>query len=206
MINALGLLEVSGLTASIEAADAMLKAAQVRLVSQTVTPPGLITLVITGDLAACRAALDAGSAAASRLGTVIARKEIGRPDDDTEWFVLNLKEAQAPSVTTKVPAKKPSKAKQPTTNAQPTVKTTEATIIKKEAIATVSTADQAAVEIDEDALLELIAKHPQGLNVTDIISYFNASRAEIKTMLQDGISNGILRRRGNRYYLIEAIK
>ena len=59
MINALGLLEVDGMVAAIDAADAMLKAANVRLLSHEVLDPGRLTLVVEGDLAACRAALDA---------------------------------------------------------------------------------------------------------------------------------------------------
>lgn len=87
MINALGLLEVDGMVAAIDAADAMLKAANVRLLSHEVLDPGRLTLVVEGDLAACRAALDAGSAAAQRTGRVISRKEIGRPEDDTQWLI-----------------------------------------------------------------------------------------------------------------------
>ena len=64
MINALGLLEVEGMVAAVDAADAMLKAANVRLLSHEVLDPGRLTLVVEGDLAACRAALDAGAAAA----------------------------------------------------------------------------------------------------------------------------------------------
>ena len=75
MINALGLLEVDGMVAAVDAADAMLKAANVRLLSHEVLDPGRLTLVVEGDLAACRAALDAGSAAAARTGRVISRKE-----------------------------------------------------------------------------------------------------------------------------------
>lgn len=55
MINALGLLEVDGMVAAIDAADAMLKAANVRLLSHEVLDPGRLTLVVEGDLAACRA-------------------------------------------------------------------------------------------------------------------------------------------------------
>lgn len=90
MINALGLLEVDGMVAAIDAADAMLKAANVRLLSHEVLNPGRLTLVVEGDLAACRAALDAGCAAAMRTGRVISRKEIGRPDDDTQWLVTGF--------------------------------------------------------------------------------------------------------------------
>ncbi len=51
---------------------------------------GRLTLVVEGDLAACRAALDAGCAAAMRTGRVISRKEIGRPDDDIQWLVTGF--------------------------------------------------------------------------------------------------------------------
>jgi ethanolamine utilization protein EutK len=89
-INSLGLLEVRGLVTGIEAADAMLKSAQVRLLRQHQVSPGLITLVVEGDLAACRASVDAGIAAASRVGEVISQRVIGAPDEDTGVFVLGL--------------------------------------------------------------------------------------------------------------------
>ncbi|WP_411753210.1 BMC domain-containing protein [Serratia sp. (in: enterobacteria)] len=93
MINALGLLEVSGLVAGIDAADAMLKSASVRLLNHQVLDPGQVTLVIEGDFAACRAALDAGVAAANRTGKVIGCQTMGRPDRDTEWLVMHLQGA-----------------------------------------------------------------------------------------------------------------
>ena len=99
MINALGLLEVDGMVAAVDAADAMLKAASVRLLSYQVLDPGRLTLVVEGDLAACRAALDAGVAAASRSGRVISRKEIGRPDGDTEWLIETFSPQPPPAPT-----------------------------------------------------------------------------------------------------------
>jgi ethanolamine utilization protein EutK len=87
-IDALGLLEVRGLVTGIEAADAMLKSARVRLLCQHQVNPGLITLVVEGDLAACRASVDAGVAAARRIGEVVSQRVIGAPDGDTNDFVL----------------------------------------------------------------------------------------------------------------------
>ncbi|MFD1261179.1 BMC domain-containing protein [Entomomonas asaccharolytica] len=211
MINALGLLEVSGLTASIEAADAMLKAAQVRLISQTITPPGMITLVIEGDLAACRAALDAGSAAASRLGQVIVRKEIGRPETDTEWFVLNFQQApkadKEPQASTAKPIA-PEKVKSAKEVA--VANTTPKAAPEKAAKPVVATTTQVKVtkpdEINEVTLIELIAKHPQGRNLTDLMNHFNVSKAEITALLKNCVGEGKLRRKGNRYYIIEAKK
>lgn len=103
MINALGLLEVDGMIAAVDAADAMLKAASVRLLSYQVLDPGRLTLVVEGDLAACRAALDAGVAAASRSGRVISRKEIGRPDGDTEWLIDTFSPQPPPAPTESQP-------------------------------------------------------------------------------------------------------
>lgn len=90
MINSLGLLEVRGFVTALEAADAMLKSASVRLIRQYETSPGWISLVVEGDIASCRAAVDAGVAAAARLGEVVSRQEIGRPDPDVERMVLKM--------------------------------------------------------------------------------------------------------------------
>lgn len=190
MMNALGLLEVNGLTASIEAADTMLKTAAVRLVNQTITSPGLVTLVIEGDLAACRAALDAGAAAASRLGLVLVKKEIGRPEADTEWFVTSFNKS-AVSVPKKVEPKPTRSA-----NLEPVV----AVEVKG------NPSPHEVAEFSETALLTYITNHAQGRNVTDIINHFNVSRAEIKSMLKDCISQGKIHKRGNRYYFVDSKK
>jgi len=82
-----GLLEVRGLACGIEAADAMLKAAQVRLIRQITTRPGLITLMVEGDIGSCRAAVDAGRAAAERSESLVSDKVIGRPASDLSVFL-----------------------------------------------------------------------------------------------------------------------
>jgi ethanolamine utilization protein EutK len=86
MKNAYGLLEVRGLVSGIEAADAMLKAASVRLTTQITTHPGLITLVVEGDIGSCRAAIDAGRLAVARFGGAVSEKVIGRPEPDLALF------------------------------------------------------------------------------------------------------------------------
>lgn len=111
MINALGFIEVYGMVAGIEAADAMLKSANVRLLREQGVRPGQISLVVEGDLAACRAAVNAGAAAASRVGTVIATNVIGRPDADTETMILDM--LRDPPPRTDQPAASPPPAKAP---------------------------------------------------------------------------------------------
>ena len=84
MNEALGILETKGLTALIEASDAMVKAARVKLVGYRQIGSGLVTTMVRGDVAACKAATDAGAAAAQRLGELVAVHVIPRPHDDLE--------------------------------------------------------------------------------------------------------------------------
>lgn len=83
-MDALGMIETKGLVALIEAADAMAKAARVQLVWYKQIGGGLVTVLVRGDVAACKAATDAGAAAAQRLGEVVAVHVIPRPHDDLE--------------------------------------------------------------------------------------------------------------------------
>lgn len=79
--TALGLIETRGLIAAIEAADAMTKAADVRLVNKEVTIGALVTVQVVGEVAAVQAAVEAGRRAAERVGEVVSVHVIPRPDD-----------------------------------------------------------------------------------------------------------------------------
>ena len=83
-MEALGMIETKGLVASIEAADAMLKAANVTLQSKTKVGGGLITVMVRGDVGAVKAAVDAGAAAAERVGELISVHVIPRPHMEVE--------------------------------------------------------------------------------------------------------------------------
>ena len=80
MNEAIGLIETRGLTAQIEAADAMLKAANVTLVDQIQIGGGYVTTIVRGDVGSVRAAVDAGAAAASKVGELISAHLIPRPE------------------------------------------------------------------------------------------------------------------------------
>ncbi|MDR1651733.1 MAG: BMC domain-containing protein [Synergistaceae bacterium] len=77
------MIETRGLVGAIEALDAMVKSANVQLVSKKVSGGALVTVTVTGDVGAVKAAVDAGAAAASVLGTVVSTHVIARPDDET---------------------------------------------------------------------------------------------------------------------------
>ena len=82
--EALGMIETKGLVGAIEAADAMVKSANVTLIGYEKIGSGLVTVMVRGDVGAVKAAVDAGSAAAASLGEVIATHVIPRPHADVE--------------------------------------------------------------------------------------------------------------------------
>ncbi|SEP42995.1 MULTISPECIES: ethanolamine utilization microcompartment protein EutM [Propionispora] len=82
--EALGLVETKGLVGSIEAADAMVKAANVSLIGYEKIGSGLVTVMVRGDVGAVKAATDAGAAAAKRVGEVVSVHVIPRPHTDVE--------------------------------------------------------------------------------------------------------------------------
>ena len=84
MDNALGMIETKGLIGAIEAADAMVKAANVRLMNKVLVGGGLVTVMVRGDVGAVKAATDAGAAAAQRVGELISVHVIPRPHNDVE--------------------------------------------------------------------------------------------------------------------------
>lgn len=92
----MGFVETRGLVAAIEAADAMVKAARVRIKTVGNADAALISVICEGDLAACAAAVDAGKAAAARVGDFVGSNLIPRPDDDTEWLVAERVDAIMP--------------------------------------------------------------------------------------------------------------
>ena len=89
--QALGMIETKGLVASIEAADAMVKAANVTLIGSEKIGSGLVSIMVRGDVGAVKSAVEAGGAAASRLGEVVATHVIPRPHEDVEKLLPVLK-------------------------------------------------------------------------------------------------------------------
>ena len=81
---ALGMVETRGLVGAVEAADAMVKAANVRLIGSEYTGGGYVTVMVRGDVGAVKAATDAGAAAAKRIGELVSVHVIPRPHSDVE--------------------------------------------------------------------------------------------------------------------------
>jgi microcompartment protein CcmL/EutN len=87
-MEALGMIETKGLVALIEAADAMAKAAEVRLIKYEKIGGGYVTIMCRGDVAAVKASVDAGLAAAERVGEVVSSHVIPRPHADVDDVLL----------------------------------------------------------------------------------------------------------------------
>ena len=94
--EALGLLECKGLVCLMEGTDAMLKSANVEMIGWDKAGSGMVTAFVRGDVAAVKAAVDAGAEAAGRVGTVISVHVIARPHDDLPGMLPKPKKAAAP--------------------------------------------------------------------------------------------------------------
>ncbi|MBS4216481.1 MULTISPECIES: BMC domain-containing protein [Neobacillus] len=88
--SALGMIETKGLVGAVEAADAMVKAADVSLVGKVQVGGGLVTVLVRGDVGAVKAATEAGAAAASKVGELISVHVIPRPHSDIELILPKL--------------------------------------------------------------------------------------------------------------------
>ena len=90
-MNALGMIETKGLVGAIEAADAMVKAANVTLVGKEHVGGGLVAVLVRGDVGAVKAATDAGAAAAERVGELVSVHVIPRPHNEIEGILPKVK-------------------------------------------------------------------------------------------------------------------
>lgn len=94
-LEALGMVETKGLIGSIEAADAMVKAANVVLIGKEYIGAGYVTVMVRGDVGAVKAATDAGAAAARRVGELVSVHVIARPHAEVEKILPKTKDAKA---------------------------------------------------------------------------------------------------------------
>ena len=94
--NALGMIETKGLIGAIEAADAMVKSANVQLIGKEQVGGGLVTVMVRGDVGAVKAATDAGAAAAEKVGELISVHVIARPHMEVDAILPKVRMGQNP--------------------------------------------------------------------------------------------------------------
>ena len=98
MDNALGMIETKGLIGAIEAADAMVKAANVKLIGKEIIGGGYVTVMVRGDVGAVKAATDAGAAAAGRVGELVSVHVIARPHEEVDIILAGNEKSKSPAV------------------------------------------------------------------------------------------------------------
>lgn len=108
-MQALGFIETQGFVAAVEAADSALKAANVSLLTQMRAGSGLVMIILTGDVAAVKAAVDAGAGSAAAIGKVVAAQVIASPHKEMEAFI-GIVEAEKPAEKANAPKPKTTKA------------------------------------------------------------------------------------------------
>lgn len=151
--QALGMIETRGLVASIEAADAMVKAARVTLIGKEKVEGGLVTILVVGETAAVKSAIDAGAAAAQRVGELVSTHIIPRPDDQIGEIVKEVKstDARKTQTTEKIPSRNTR-----TTEQKP--KIAEEEFIEEDKPVSRSTTSSTIEKLKEEALGESFQK------------------------------------------------
>lgn len=198
-IDALGFVEVRGLAAAIETADAMLKSADVRLLRQLLRDPALTTITVEGSLGACGAAVDAGRAAAQRMDGFVAATVMGRPADDTADFVLRLAEAgrapfAPPSPIPPVQAAR-SAAKPEAAPAAPAA----APVLTAPPAPTVESIPPTTPS--DESLLAALVGLPGGYSAQSLARRLGGTSVAVRERLEALCADGRLTKRGNRYRL-----
>lgn len=146
-MKALGMIETRGLVAAIEAADAMVKAANVTLTEKEHVGGGLVTVMVRGDVGAVKAATDAGAAAAERVGELVSVHVIPRPHQELE-DILGPKDPDVPAVP---PVSPPEKEEQPPLTApRQEVEAAEEPELPEETVPTPEPAQEAAQAADAE--------------------------------------------------------
>lgn len=161
MSKALGLVETRGLVAAIEAADAMAKAANVLLVGKEKTNPALITIKVVGDVAAVKSSVDAGAAAAARVGDLVSTHVIPQPDDELAILFPEIQEVPPTTKAVKPKVEKPSKS-------VPVAEETAAPLIEEVEIPLLPEVENIESEENDLPLFTSVTKELSKMNVHEL--------------------------------------
>lgn len=183
---AYGFIETRGLIAAIEAADAMLKAAKVKLLKRQKIGSALVTVVVEGELAACQAAVNAGSAAAQRIGELVTAHVIPHPFADTETLVLDYLDGKRAKESSHPAEEDVIKTKPPETEVK-----------KSKAEKSLSTRDR---------LFELLLEEKVGLTLNRIAEFLKIKTAEVRRLIKQLMDEGKIEKIQQKYFLINGGK
>jgi len=187
-----GFIETRGYVAAIEAADAMAKAADVELVRWRKSGGALVVVIIRGELGACKAAVDAGSVAANRIGQLVSAHIIPNPFEDTETLVTRYldgkkKKQQAASVVSASDPVSPVKVKRKKSSKSPFKSTTP---VKKPSM-------------PKEKLLFLLASKREGFTLKQIAEELHEAENMVRKMLKKMMDQQLVEKVQKRYFIIE---
>ncbi len=185
-----GFVETQGLIGSIEAADAMLKAAKVRLVHKTEIGFGLVTVFVEGELGAVQSAVEAGSAAAERVGQFVTSHVIARPYNEAAFFSPDFadKDAGEPQEKNETPIEKETK---------PSPKP----IVKKAPRKTAEKVIRQEKDLGGQILQSLKSKK-NGATLDELAGHLAKESSEIRILLKQLIDQEKIEKVQQRYYLL----
>jgi microcompartment protein CcmL/EutN/biotin operon repressor len=173
-----GFIETRGLIGAIEAADAMAKAANVRMVRRRGIGAGLVTVVCEGDLASCQAAVEAGRNAAVRVGELVSAHVIPRPDRDTEGLVMVMLGHEPGPLL-------PSSAGHSETGSAPDGE---------------RKSDPSVTSDSETEILNLLSRHAGGMACDEICQALGMGRAGVLTSIKKLMDGGLVEKVHRKYY------
>jgi len=219
-----GFVETRGYVAAIEAADAMVKAAKVEIVKWRKAGGALVMVIVKGELSACRAAVDAGSAAANRIGELISSNVIPNPFGDTglliEQYLGGRKKKQEATQNKKVEGKrtassvpasavpslqKPAPKKPKTSSAKTAVipaKTKKQAKSKKPVAKNVTPKKDASFS-PQERLLNLIGAAPLGITVNQLAEEFKKPIVEVRQLIKKLMDRNVIEKVQKRYFMID---
>jgi len=185
MLPSYGYIETIGFSAAVEAADAMLKAATVTLVQKREIGFGMVTVIIEGELAAVQSAVDAGCAAAERVGQLVSSNVIPRPYTDTNFFVIDSEDQQKLDPCLIQPdmsvSKKESEVKQQKSKPK----------LNKSPVNT------------ENRIINALKKaQKEGATLKDLSKKLEMDQAQIRVILKELLDKEIVEKIQQKYYLI----
>ncbi len=200
-----GFIETKGYVAAIEAADAMAKAADVEVVRWKKAGGALVVIIIRGELGACRAAVDAGSVAADRLGQLVSAHVIPNPFDDTHSLITRYLGGKKKKQTDQA---KTEKKKASVKTAPPVADKTKARSRAKAAVPAKKTVAKAkAVKtpaMPKEKLLFLIGSHSQGITLKTLAAELGQTESAVRQQLKKMMDRNLVEKVQKRYFLVES--
>jgi len=176
-----GFIETRGFIASVEAADAMVKAAKVEIIKWRKVGGALVTVFVQGDLDACQAAVDAGKAAAMRVGDLVSAHVIPRPFPDIEEQVIEITARRGKGKKSVVEKASKAQFKKPRTKAPKAVESIEPT----------------------EAVIRLLEQKPAGLTLKEISQATGKDNAHTRKLLKGLMDDEKVEKVQQRYFLIK---